>query len=210
MKNLEIPIDILNLCERIEKATVGYDVYLAGGFLRDLEYGNNTPKDVDLFFVPWKGYNLEHLPVWNDELELGHPVYDYCSPTQDMKDRGVNRVVCFVSNKLSTPEVNYIVYDYGMSMEELACDFDMGINQIAYDIKNKTLYRSDKYTEHHEQKVIECLHKFSHERTWQRYQRMKAKFPDYRVIGEPDVTPVEKLLYTCSLNLKSRASSASA
>jgi hypothetical protein len=204
----EIPKDILELCERIEKATVGYDVYLAGGFLRDLEYGNNTPKDVDLFFVPNGVEGLKHSPVWETWMPL--PVYDYCNPTQDMKDRGVNRVVCFVNYQLSTPEVNYIVYDYGMSMEELARDFDMGINQIAYDIKNKTFYRSDKYVEHHEQQVIECLHKFSHERTWQRYQRMKAKFPDYQVIGEPTVSALEKLLYTCSLNVKSRASSASA
>jgi hypothetical protein len=206
MSDLKIPQDILDLCEMIEKSTVGYDVYLGGGFLRDLEYGNNTPKDVDLFFIPHKGYNLEIIPF----CDLGFPVYDYQNPTQDMKDRGVNRVVCFVNKELSTQEVNYIVYDYGMSIEELARDFDMGINQIVYDIKNKVLYRSDKYVEHHENKVLECLHKFSHERMWHRYQRMKAKFPNYSVVGEPSVTLLEEIVYTTSLNIKSKASSTSA
>jgi len=210
MKQLNIAPDVLELCKRIANATVGYDVYLAGGYLRDLDYGTNTPKDVDLFFVPNSEEGLKHLPVWDHFLGLGYPVYDYCSPTQDMRERGVDRVVCFVNKELSTQEVNYIVYDHFLTMEEVALDFDMGINQIVYDIQKDILFRSDNYIAHHENKVIECLHKFSKERMWQRYQRMKAKFPDYDVIGEPEVTPIEQLLFGVSLNTKSRASSASA
>lgn len=207
---MNISPDVLLICRQIVAVTVGYTVYLGGGYLRDLEYGNNTPKDVDLFFVPKDKEYLKYIPVLNENLGLGYPVYDYCNPTEDMKNRGIDRVVGFVNNELSTQEFNYIIYDHFLSMEEVALDFDMGINQIVYDIEKDTVFRSDNYTKHHYDKTIECLHEFSKERMWQRYQRMKDKFPDYAVVGEPQTTTIEKDCWYTSLKTKRSAARASA
>ena len=202
MESIIIPQDILILCRNIERLTAGYNVYLAGGYLRDLEHSDKAPKDVDLFFVPKKDADLKYLPI--GLVGLGDPLYDHTSPTQDMKDRGVERVVCFVNDNLSTPEINYIVYNRPLTMEELALDFDMGINQIAYDILERKLFRSENYIDHHKQKVIHCLHKFSEERMYHRYKRMKEKFPEYITIGEPEVGIIDKLVYEMKSALSSR------
>jgi hypothetical protein len=196
-----IPKDVLDLCEQIQKATIGYNVYIGGGYLRDLDKGF-TPKDIDIFFIPLKFKNPEYIPLVSDIVGLGKLVYDYTHLTQDMKDRGVERVICFANDVLSTTEINFIVYDHYKSGYDLAADMDFGVNQIMYDIETSALITTTGYEYAHSRCILECLNKFSKERMYKRYQRMKAKFPTYAVVGEPETDFIERILWSEPIRTK--------
>lgn len=197
--NITIPQDILDFLDVVVSKTKGYQVYLGGGFLRDLYFNQvvnkgepagrltyNIPKDLDLFFVPNKYFNLgNELPV----IAKSYINYDTIAEDfPDMQERGVAKVRGMFMSSLSTKDVQFIVYDnVFVSPDHLAADMDMNINQIMYDPVDKVFYVSDAFLSGHADKVIECLHTFDETRMYNRYKRMMLKFPEYSVVTSLDM-----------------------
>lgn len=193
---LEIAEDVKLLLQDIQQRLDGeFDVFIAGGYLRDL-YCNKPIKDLDIFFVPCddKTKDVSYIPAkfyinYNKRLSN-------LTNTSDMASRGVSQVIGLFNSKLSTPEVQFIVYGKHLTMQEVAKDMDMGINQIVYYHVREGVYATEAFIKGHEDKVIECLHEYDVVRTYDRYCRMEAKFSDYRAVGKPDhdVLPIDDQL----------------
>jgi hypothetical protein len=200
--DITIPKDILDFLDIVVAKTKGYSIYLGGGYLRDLyynsflpentEYNLNislTPKDLDIFFVPDISFNakdnVRELPV----ISKSYINYDtLAEDIPDMQERGVARVRGMFLSTLSTPDVQFIVYDkHFVFADQLAQDMDMNINQIMYDPVCRYFYVSDEFLSGHKDKVIECLHKFDETRMYNRYKRMQKKFPNYSVVTDLDM-----------------------
>ena len=189
--------DIKELLKGIqEEVKDRFTVYIGGGAVRD-GYCNKTPKDIDIVFIPHKsneGGEVSYLPErfycnYNKRIsEL--------NDTSDMRARGVSQVVGLFNGKLSTPEVQFIVYEKHLTTGELAQDFDMGINQVVWSPIDESFYATQAFLGAHENKIIECLHDYDPLRMYDRYCRMEAKFSDYKVVGKPDhdVLPVDDQL----------------
>jgi hypothetical protein len=179
MNKIQIRTDVLEFIEDVAKKTIGYDVYLGGGYLRDL-YCGLEPKDIDLFFIP--NGNDRELPI------LSKTYINYSRSADeipDMQERGVDKVVGLFAPKLSTCDVQFIVYKKFLTADELAADMDMNINQCMYHIESKQFFLSKEFVYGHSEMVIQCLHTFDQTRMFKRYERMKGKFPSYGVIGQP-------------------------
>jgi len=179
MNKIQIRTDVLKFIEDVAKKTIGYDVYLGGGYLRDL-YCGLEPKDIDLFFIP--NGNEKELPI------LSKTYINYSRSADeipDMQERGVDKVVGLFAPKLSTCDVQFIVYKKVLSGLDLAKDMDMNINQVMYHVKSKKFFYSIDFLNGHHRMIIECLHQFDQTRMFKRYERMKGKFPSYDVIGQP-------------------------
>ena len=183
-----------------------FTVYLGGGLVRD-GYCGKTPKDTDIIFIPHLG---------NEGIEVSYiPEKFYCnynkrvsemSNTSDMQARGVTQVVGLFNSKLSTPEVQFIVYSKHLTMEELAADFDMGLCQVVWSPLEDVFYATDRFIQDHKRKIIECLHDYDKVRTYDRYCRMEAKYTDYKVVGKPSssVLPFSDMLAAVSGTYKPR------
>lgn len=115
--NKIISQDVLNFLDSVIVKTKGYDVYLGGGYLRDLFYN--------------------HLNSFGDYR-------------------------------------NYYLGE----------DMDISINQVMYHPRSRLSYMTDAFTNSHEDKTIELLHKFETSRMIGRLNRMKEKFPDYELIHD--------------------------
>tara|TARA_R110000850_G_C9927482_1_gene461881 strand:+ start:655 stop:1302 length:648 start_codon:yes stop_codon:yes gene_type:complete len=204
--------DIKELLKGIQEEVIGkFTVYLGGGLLRD-GYCGKTPKDVDIVFIPHLG---------NEGIEVSYlPKKFYCnynkrvsemSNTSDMQARGVTQVVGLFNSRLSTPEVQFIVYEKHLTMEELAADFDINICQVVWSPLEDVFYATDAFIKGHKRKIIECLHDYDKVRTYDRYCRMEAKFSDYQVVGKPSssVLPFEDLLSASLGDYKPRESTGS-
>lgn len=203
--NLTIPQDILDFLDVVVEKTKGYHVYLGGGFLRDLYFnqvvnkGNpagvgtyNIPKDLDIFFVPNKYYNLgNEIPV----IAKTYINYDtLAKDIPDMQERGVDSVRGMFVKGLSTCDVQFIKYGkYFIGPEHLAEDMDMNINQIMYCPANKTFHVAEDFINGHKDKTIKCLHEFDKYRMYKRYKRMMAKFPSYSIITNLDMEYYHRL-----------------
>lgn len=196
-----IPQDVLNFLADVVVKTKGYDVYLGGGYLRDLYYnqvnhlGNfrkfylgksindqpKAPKDLDIFFTPkndgWKVVERE-LPV------IPKTYINYDIDAQDIPNvrENVKHVRGLFMKNLSTRDIQFIVYDKSMTMKSLAEDMDISINQIMYHPETELSYMTDAFTNSHEDKTIELLHEFETSRMIARLRRMQAKFPDYTLV----------------------------
>lgn len=177
--SIKIREDVLAFIEDVSNKTKGYRVYLGGGYLRDL-YCNLEPKDVDLFFIPEEGE--KEIPV----LSKMYINYERAAEEiPDMQERGVAKVRGLFVPKLSTCDVQFIIYEKVLDGLELAKDMDMNINQVMYDVESKKFHYSLAFLNGHHNWLIECLHQFDQTRMFKRYERMKLKFPKYRVIGQP-------------------------
>lgn len=177
--------------------TTGYDVYLGGGFVRDLyfneinECDDMNPKDVDLFFVPSDG-----------EMKLPTIVKSYVnydkssSEIPDMEERGVDSVRGLFVPWLDTKDVQFIVYKNKMTQEELASDMDCNINQLMVCIDSNTRFATNAFIEGHNEQEIEMLHCFNFIRMGKRLARMSDKFPSYEVVGDWDLSEFAKKIGT--------------
>ncbi len=119
--------DVRDFVKLVAEKSVGYHIYLGGGMLRDL-YTCNVPKDVDIFVIPVEGFIGQrdlYVPPrgFNNYTKLA-------SEISDMQDRGVAKVRGDWYPKMSTPDVQFIIYEKHLTIQELAEDFDMNICQI--------------------------------------------------------------------------------
>lgn len=195
MKIICLPEDVEEFIKDIAKqVSVNFDVYLGGGYIRDT-YCGLTPKDVDIFFVPKKE---QEVP-----LQVGYiPTRCYINynknvssmtHTEDMDARGVSQVIGLFNSKLSTTEVQFIVYKKPLTQEELAKDFDMNLNQCTWCPVKDKFYLSPEFISAHKDKELRCLHKYNTLRTYERYERMERRFPSYEVIGKPLVEDLPQI-----------------
>lgn len=181
--------DVKDFIEEVARKTKGYDVYLGGGFIRDLYWNHlesgkphewfwctKEPKDIDLFFIP-NGKGKGELPV----LPKTYINYDISAEDIPNVRENVKHVRGLFVKYLSTRDVQFIVYDKPMTMRQLAEDMDISINQCMYHIKSGLSYMTDEFTLAHDNKVIEMMHDFEPERMYNRLVRMKKKFPDYEM-----------------------------
>jgi len=192
--NITLPQDILDFLAVVEEKQKGYDVYVGGGYLRDL-YVNSlgvlsplTPKDLDIFFVPRICFDptdcVREIPV----IAKTYINYDtLAKDIPDMEERGVSAVRGMFVSGMSTCDVQFIVYEsVFLTPLHLAEDMDMNINQIMYSVSDKTFTASSAFIDGHENMVIECLHQFDEKRMYQRYKRMMRKFPSYTKVTTLD------------------------
>ena len=173
--------------------TTGYDIYLGGGYVRDLYFNalNNCddmePKDVDLFFVPNGGERK--LPT----IAKSYVNYDKSSSEiPDMEERGVDSVRGLFVRWLDTKDVQFIAYNNAMTQEELAADMDCNINQVMICIDSNERFATNDFIEGHSCEYIEMLHHFNFIRMGKRLARMSDKFPGYEVVGDWDLSEFAK------------------
>lgn len=206
LESIVLEDDVQQFLETVSEITEGYDVYLGGGYLRDLYYNELqwgihkdiydmsgwdlfveplTPKDIDLFFVPKEGATEKTIPV----LPKTYINYDKAaSEIPDMQERGVARVRGMFVPALTTSDVQFIVYDKIMTHEELTGDMDVGICQVMYSLQDKTFYATEAFYDGHDNEEIEMLHTFDFVRMGKRLARMQDKFPDYSIVGDWDLS----------------------
>lgn len=140
----KIPYEVKQLLREIEEKSEGYNVYLAGGYLRDLyhevasyDWSHNifdimfTPKDIDVIFIPTFGAKEFSLPT----IERSYVNYDKPAKdiSEDMAARGVTQLRGLFVPKLTTSDVQFIVYGKHMTRQEVAADMDCGINQVVWN-----------------------------------------------------------------------------
>lgn len=187
----KIPEDVVELLQEIQYNMPEFNVYLGGGFIRDL-YCGLVPKDIDIFLVPLGGLSWdgrEYIPV--NSMVIYRKNTDDIEIASDMKARGVQKLVGLWCKKLEIKDVQYIIYDKYLTQPELSDDFDFNVCQITYDPMLNWIDASDNFFLGHEEKELECLHTYCEERTLARYERMESKFPEYKVIGKPDVVSLK-------------------
>lgn len=188
---IELPDDLLLFLDDVASMAKDFNVYLGGGYLRDLFCGL-TPKDVDIFFVP-KDHNYLRFVYVPQHCYVNYR-RDSGSMSEDLQARGVFEVTGLMVKDLSTKDVQYIVYrddDLGV-IEDVAEDMDMNICQIMYDVKSGDCFATDAFIEGHRNQTIECLSDYDEVRMWHRYERMAAKFPDYTLVGQPEIDDEDK------------------
>lgn len=194
---LEIEGWVVDLLNEVKFHSKGYDVYLGGGYLRDV-YTKKDYKDVDVFLVPKEGCEEKYIHVPNNYDVL----YDINCEWLDMKKRGVCNLKGLFPNKKSitgnlkkaNTEVQFIVYDKVLTQEELCADMDITLNQIQWKVSVKrasNLYMckcTESFYKAHEDKEITFAHMYDRYRMYRRLERMQEKFPDYTT-----TTPIEDL-----------------
>ncbi|CAH9014292.1 conserved hypothetical protein [Vibrio phage 277E43-1] len=190
-----IPQDVLNFLDDVVSKTKGYDVYLGGGYLRDIYYNllndvnpvlyypsshvqPKVPKDLDIFFIPRVNEGVQELPV----LPKTYINYDIAAVDIPNVRENVKHVRGLFMKTLSTRDIQFIVYDKGMTMRKLAEDMDISINQVMYSPDTQLSYMTDAFTNSHEYKTIHMLHEFETSRMIARLKRMEKKFPDYSLV----------------------------
>lgn len=198
MFDIKIAEDVKDLLKDLSKQLNGeFDVYLGGGYLRD-SYCGLTPKDVDVFLVP-----VDNTPKRVSYTPAGYYI-NYRKIVGDnnpeLQHRHLHELVGLFNGKLSTPEVQFIVYDHYMDAYEVAEDLDMNINQVVWCPLKDILYSTQAFIKGHEDNVIECLGNDNDVRKYHRYERMSVKFPLYSTKGMPpySVLPIGEQLQRLS------------
>jgi len=179
-----------NVFEDILKYSKGYDIYLAGGAIRDLVASEVSgeaykPKDLDFLLVPVG--DVQELPM------LPKSFIKFNFNTADMPDtarRGVKQVVGMTSLRV-VQECQFIVYEKYMTASELASDMDCNVNQVVMNLSNYEVTMTEDFKEGHTNKVIKLLHTFDEDRMIERLQRMSKRLKGYRV--ESDINWKKKL-----------------
>lgn len=187
-----IPESVKDLLKEVQDNMQEFDVYLGGGYCRDL-YCGKQPKDVDIFLIPREGYIWEgrdYIPT--ETMVTYRKDTSDVEVASDMEARGVQGLVGLWCKRLRTTDVQYIIYKKSLTQEELSEDFDINLCQITYCVQSDSIHCTDAFLSGHKDKKIECLHSYDKKRTIARYKRMEKKFPDYEVVGKPKETIVEK------------------
>ena len=190
---LEIHPSVIGFLEEVQERSEGYDVYLGGGFIRDLyvkkfgeSYGNDLiPKDVDIFIIP--------TDEDSNERHLHMPAKGYINFSKeawripDMEERGVKKVTGTWYKHLDTADVQFIEYKKHMSVEELTAGMDMTINQCMYSITNEMFVFTDNFIKDHGMELIRCTHDYDVVRMYKRFVRMEDKFWWYTEVNKPEL-----------------------
>ena len=178
---VEIAEDVLKFLKEVNDSSTGYDIYLGGGYLRD-KYVGKTPKDVDVFVIPNGEEKDLHIPPrgYNNYIKDA-------SSISDMQERGVKKVRGDWYSKMSTPDVQFIIYQDPMTIKELAEDMDINLCQVMYSAQSGEVLATEAFITGHFCKIIECLHDYDTVRTYKRYVRMEDKFYDYHSVGKPEL-----------------------
>lgn len=213
--NINIKIDpwVQDLLVEIKQNMKGYDVYLAGGYLRD-QYCELSFKDIDVILTP---NGEERAPTLYIPKGYGTSYNKLCEGNDDMKKRGVEMLVGLYKRTVTkfrsmseivipertiqdTTEVQYIVYDKPMTIIELAEDMDMNINQVMWSPVKAIIegneadcYCTEEFFEGHKYETIEFSHWYDNTRMYLRQKRMIEKFPHYYVEDDIDLTESEKI-----------------
>lgn len=193
MSEVEIKIEdwVRELLLEIKANMKGYDVYLGGGYLRDL-YCDLNYKDLDIFLVP----NGEKKGVRPYKPKGYFELYTKECDNDDMSERGVAGLIGFkhkikiegdtvdhTPSKQDITEIQYIIYEEGVieGIEELCEDMDMTINQVMWvpDTKSNTCYCTLEFLSDHKLKLINFSHEYNEVRMYCRQKRMQEKFPLY-------------------------------
>ena len=194
--DIVLEYDVKSLIKYVSEACPMHHVYLVGGYLRDkyvypqarktrfLSWmgKDNQPKDVDIVLIP-RSTSERAVPV--EAVKGGLVMYIKDCNDNDMAVRGVDKLVGVRMYELSTRDVQLIVYDKFLSEEEVMLDMDMNIVQAIYNPLTDEVHVSDAFLKGHNEKVIECLHKYDEERMLVRYERMEAKLSGYTTKGKP-------------------------
>jgi hypothetical protein len=210
---ITIPSNVIDLVTEIANMNEHYEVYLGGGYLRDL-YCGVTPKDIDIFFSP-KKYQPE-LAVEFDFLNI-IPLEKYpdtCKKlyrksvnnsnfNQDMANRGIRSLVGLMAlNDVLPNQIQIITYNQIMTHNEVTLDLDMNICQISWHPLTNTFDYSDSFLNGHSDRIIKCLHDYDPIRMWHRYSRMEEKYPNYTVEGKNDIDDIDKVQLSSGKNYK--------
>lgn len=194
-EEVEINIEdwVRELLLEIKANMKGYDVYLAGGYLRDL-YCNLDYKDIDIFLVP----NGEKKGIKPYKPKGYFELYTKECDNDDMSGRGVAGLIGFApkfnkdtneynSTKQDITELQYIIYEDNVidNVEELCEDMDMTINKVMWlpDEISKTCVCTASFISDHKYQWIEFSHEYDSVRMYCRQKRMQEKFPEYGTIG---------------------------
>ena len=212
---VDIRIDnwVQELLVEIKQNIKGYDVYLAGGYLRD-QYCELPFKDLDVILTPNGG---ERSPTLYIPKGYGHSYTKYCEGEDDMAKRGVAMLMGLYKRKhfklpdlgkfsvpvetvQDTVEVQYIVYDKPMTISDLAEDMDMNINQVMWEpvaTKPDTgmfmCNCTDEFVDGHDEGYLEFSHWYDNTRMYLRQKRMIEKFPSYSIYDDIDLNDEEKI-----------------
>lgn len=198
--SIEVPHKVQKYLRDLQQSVQGmYRVMLAGGALRDY-YTGRTPKDLDIIFIPLtnclnKMYDQKGRETVFQPPALRKTYVNYCRSTidiPDIRERGVDVVIGIYNSSLPVTDIQYIVYDRYMSDMEVAKDMDCTINQVVLPAGGKLSVAPEEFVYAHDNKIIECVHKFDVLRIHDRYNRMKAKFPDYTEVGKPELSEDDK------------------
>ncbi len=196
-----IPKDIQEFLEEVISRTKGYDVYLGGGYLRDIWWNIKNvkglhfahgkwwsdsglhstvpkqPKDLDLFFIPQNGVVEKELPT----IPKTYVNYDVMAEDIPNVRENVYRVRGLFNSHISTRDIQFIIYDKPMDIVNMADDMDIDINQVMYEPLTDVTHGSLAFYYAHENKSFQILHTFEEERMYGRLKRMEKKFPDYEM-----------------------------
>lgn len=198
LDTVEIKIEswVHDLLLEISLNMKGYDVYLGGGYLRDL-YCNLDYKDLDIFLVP----NGEKKGVRPYKPKGYFELYTKECDNDDMSERGVAGLVGFRykikmdcdlvdynPSKQDMTEIQYIIYEDDVidGIEELCVDMDMTINQVMWepDVASNTCYCTEDFIDDHRRGYIDFSHKYDEVRMYCRQKRMQEKFPHYTCLDD--------------------------
>ncbi|GGX91040.1 hypothetical protein GCM10007160_18140 [Litchfieldella qijiaojingensis] len=183
LKPTDLPGEWVEVRNRLEHILwfCTHKVFIAGGCLRDLRAGQKDQvRDVDL----WVQIDPNRLQISREYVKAyGIPLNEPSSITcygPSAEDRGVVGIDYFEENGI---EFNLIwMGKLCDSPETLIHGFDFGINQAAYDGDNFTV--TDSFLEDHANQTITRVRRTDTEkRMAERAERMKAKFPGYRLVG---------------------------
>lgn len=199
--NIEIKQDVKDFLFGISSKLRDFNVYLVGGYLRDMYIKPErfsldslywkAPKDVDIVLIP-KGNIIYNVPI---ECAEGCFItyIKKASEISDMEGRGVHKLIGLRNHKLSTPDIQFIIYGKHLTQQQIAEDMDMNIVQAVWSPENDTTLVTDDFVKGHEDKVIECLHTYDQKRTFSRYERMEKKLKGYNSVGKPEFSKKEKV-----------------
>lgn len=152
-----------------------YDVYVAGGYLRDMLHGNGNPKDIDIVLIPKE--EGHELIIQDSDWFVAITTLN-CEYMEDMIERGACSLVmgfCPVMCK----ESQLIVYGKHLTALELAADFDFSVNQVVMSPEG-VITCTELFTKDHKDKLLRQTKTYRAERMAERLERMKMRLPDYK------------------------------
>lgn len=183
--DLKIRAVVLELLKVLSETLPTYDIYLAGGYLRDT-FGDAPIKDLDIIVVPKESaVDPTSNVYWRVDTSC---IRDWFRGTsvinseyiEGMEARGVHGLLMGVSPNLDNMETQLIIYDHPMTHQEVAEDMDLNICQIAMD-SHGLILATPEFVDGFAQRTIKVLNGQGEAREAERIQRMLKKYPKFSV-----------------------------
>ncbi|ATN93488.1 hypothetical protein [Pseudoalteromonas phage J2-1_QLiu-2017] len=192
-ENLPVNDVVKDIIERIKDYNPDFDVYIAGGYLRDLYCGKEFYSDVDIFLSPKD--NAKRTVVIPAEYQADDNFNFDASGNTDLSYRGIGEIKAFKVHYLGggfpvDAEVQLIMYNRPMSVKEICFDMDYNVNQIVYDTHFHKTFVSSAFKEAFDKKILVNLHDYDIKRKFERASRMAAKFPDFEHFDVEQIYPL--------------------